>query len=182
MFLMNRLLLVLTTVLALIITAEVFYLFKGSTTPVERLTCFNNQSDETILNSSILESYRRMQLDNNREVRLKVVIEGKIISIEGPGKSAINKDKYPGIASDYYLHEAIITIKQDKAMQSSRFIVPEPNLPVLTVYQSENSKLTKIELNDLKVGDNILIEEQYDLLDKQCLGYQCVKQLVITKI
>lgn len=115
----------------------------------------NRTSKQTLISSQLVDKY-----------------QGKISEFKiEDGTSLINNFQY----------SLLIGIK-DNEDGSRRFAYNKNDLKKLQVYKLDGGKMVKITINDLKIGDEITIEETQDIKITDCSKSECFLKYEIIKL
>jgi hypothetical protein len=195
----NKIFALLAVFLAAIIIIEIFlyFIFVNSQKEIKigtikktsinqenkKQVCFNANTNDSIMNETIIETYRRIPPTALDSLFITTTRSGTITNINTSGGFIrINKSIYPNAARDSYEWAAIIEYSNKKNKHKHKEIMPKETMGRTEIWElMENAERKPINLKDLKVGDKILVEEIENLLDKDCIAFLCTDKLSIIK-
>ncbi|EKE21585.1 MAG: hypothetical protein ACD_7C00182G0004 [uncultured bacterium] len=146
--------------------------------------CFSPISEDVNLafNQTLLEAYKRTPKSAIDTATLMTSVRGKIAKIDKDGGVyKVNKAKYPNSNIDDYKWVAMIDYKREGEDEIQSFIISEAESGKTEYLRQTNGTLKTIGLSDLKINDNIIIEENIDLTDKNCISFFCTQKIRIIK-
>jgi len=136
------------------------------------------------LNTAILEGLKNIDKISQSYLKSSTIVNQyrgtvETISIE-TGENIIDKKKYVGVDRKSYTYGFLIKIKNIDPSSSATldFAIPQDILSKVYTY---NSLKETIDLNQIKINDDVTIEEHIDLTDKNCVSLYCLKKFSIIK-
>lgn len=143
--------------------------------------CVPASSQDSILNTALLE---QLKFIPTALVSSTVTnqYQGKIVELNlKGGQRPIDKSKYKNTNRDFIEYKIGLKIKQKDATKTLDFYWDGDTLSRIKVLRKEGKGVNPINFSDLQIGDEIEVHETLDLMNKNCVGFQCVQGFNIYK-
>lgn len=197
---MNKILIYIFIVLVIIISIEFgYYTFLSpnrsqtsvNTTQINKPTsskppaeiCYSLKSKSSgVLNETLLEELKRISNIAFVSSNLINIRQGKIIEIDTKGGFIpIDKDKYKNLNEDQFKYQLLMKIKKEKDTDTLNFIWPQEMFTAnrIEIVKRNGTKEETIQVNELKIGDEVIVEQNVNLTEKECYKPTCSKYKII---
>lgn len=144
--------------------------------------CVPVNDSSSFLNTAILEQLKFIPAALTSS-NLTNVYQGEIVELNlDGGRLPIDKSKYKNTSKEYIEYQIGLKIKKETENETLDFYWDSDTLTKIKILRKEGKEVKPINFSDLQISDEIEVHETIDLMNKNCIGFQCVQGFDIYKI
>lgn len=143
--------------------------------------CVSPRSDSP-LNTVLLEELKAVSNFAITSSRLNNQYQGFVAELNlNGGQNPIDKTRFKNSTKDFYDYEIGLKIRDEKNTRTLSFYLDNRVVSKIKVLQQKGEERIPITINDLKLGDKVILNETVDLMNKNCIESQCLSAFTIIK-